>query len=181
MRLPVAHRSSVILMDVLGYSLEEVADVTEMSIAAVKAAVHRGRTRLRALAAEPDDLPPPVLAASERARLAAYVDRFNLHDFHAVRDMLADEVRLELVNRSGKSGKAAVATYFGNYERLAGWRLVPGFVDRRPAVHVLDPADPSGIPRYFILLEWSGDRLASIRDFRYAPYVMVDAELIALG
>jgi RNA polymerase sigma-70 factor, ECF subfamily len=35
MRLPVAQRSSVILMDVLGYSLDEIGDVTDTTIPAV--------------------------------------------------------------------------------------------------------------------------------------------------
>ncbi len=47
MRLPVAQRSSVILMDVLGCSLSEVCEVMDFSLPAVKAALHRGRTRLR--------------------------------------------------------------------------------------------------------------------------------------
>ena len=68
MRLPVAQRSSVILMDVLGHSLEEIADVLDSTMPAVKAALHRGRERLRELAAEPDDRPPPVLAEADRAR-----------------------------------------------------------------------------------------------------------------
>ena len=55
MRLPVAQRSCVILMDVLGYSLQEISDVIDSSIPAVKAALNRGRARLRELAQEPDD------------------------------------------------------------------------------------------------------------------------------
>ena len=39
MRLPVAQRSSVILMDVLGCSLREVCDVMDFSLPAVKAAL----------------------------------------------------------------------------------------------------------------------------------------------
>src|SRR2546427_5035605 len=54
MRLPVAQRSSVILTDVLGCSLKEVCDVMDFSLPAVKAALHRGRARLRELANEPD-------------------------------------------------------------------------------------------------------------------------------
>src|SRR5229473_8601610 len=42
MRLPVAQRSSVILMDVLGHSLEEVSTVLDTTVPAVKAALHRG-------------------------------------------------------------------------------------------------------------------------------------------
>jgi len=61
MRLPVAQRSSVILMDVLGCSLSEVCDVMDFSLPAVKAALHRGRAQLRELAQEADDAPRPLL------------------------------------------------------------------------------------------------------------------------
>jgi RNA polymerase sigma-70 factor (ECF subfamily) len=71
MRLPVAQRSSTILMDVLGYSLEEIRAVMDSSIPAVKAALHRGRARLRELAQEPEDITRPVLAEPERSLLAA--------------------------------------------------------------------------------------------------------------
>src|SRR5262245_58630483 len=69
-RLPVVQRSAVILMDVLGYSIEEIGGIIAASVPAVKAALHRGRARLRELADEFDDQPPP-LSAPERARLAA--------------------------------------------------------------------------------------------------------------
>src|SRR5258708_30910338 len=75
MRLPVSQRSSVILCDVLGHSLQEIAVVLDGTVPAVKAALHRGRNRLRDLAAEPDDRPAPILAAADRARLAAYDGR----------------------------------------------------------------------------------------------------------
>src|SRR6266851_9346350 len=64
MRLPLVQRSSVILMDVLGCSLREVCDIMDFSLPAVKAALHRGRAQLRALADEPDDLPHPKLSAA---------------------------------------------------------------------------------------------------------------------
>jgi hypothetical protein len=34
-----------------------------------------------------------------------------------------------------------------------------------------NPGDPSGATQYFVLLQWAGDRLMNIRDFRYARYV----------
>jgi RNA polymerase sigma-70 factor (ECF subfamily) len=167
-------------MDVLGYSLDEIGRVTEQSIPAIKASLHRGRARLAELAREPDDAPVPHLAGPERALLTAYVDRFNARDFDAVRDMLADEVRLELVNKSRLTGRREVARYFTNYSKIDDWRLAPGFVDRRPALIVRDPADSSGSPAYFILLEWDGDSVATIRDFRHARYVAEGAEVIEL-
>jgi RNA polymerase sigma-70 factor (ECF subfamily) len=118
-----------------------------------------------------------VLAESDRLLLAAYVDRFNARDFDAIRAMLADEVRLELVNKLRLKGRSEVETYFGNYARMQDWRFVPGLVDRRPAVLVRDPRDPSGRPAYFVLLEWAGDRVANIRDFRFARYATEGAEL----
>jgi RNA polymerase sigma-70 factor (ECF subfamily) len=76
------------------------------------------------------------------------------------------------------NGRTEVAKYFHNYDRVGDWHLVPGLVDRRPAALVLDPGDPSAKPVYFVLLEWAGDRLASIRDFRFARYVTDGAELL---
>jgi RNA polymerase sigma-70 factor, ECF subfamily len=181
MRLPVAQRSSVILMDVLGYSIDEIGAVIDLTIPAVKAALHRGRARLREIAKEPDNMPVPALAEEERTRLAAYVDRFNARDFDAVRNMLADDVRLDLVAKLRMSGRSEVGNYFGNYSRIADWRLVPALVDGRPAALVFDPDDSSGRPTYFILLEWGGDGLVNIRDFRYARYAIEGAQLLVLG
>jgi RNA polymerase sigma-70 factor (ECF subfamily) len=181
MRLPVAQRSSVILMDVLGYSLDEIVSVMGTSIPAAKAALHRGRRRLRELAKKPEELPVPVLAEPERSLLAAYVDRFNARDFDAIRDMLADEVRLELVNKSRMKGRSEVGKYFHNYDRTGDWHFVPALVDRRPALLVRDPGDQSGTPAYFVLLQWAGDRLLNIRDFRYARYVTEGAEVVIPG
>jgi RNA polymerase sigma-70 factor, ECF subfamily len=181
MRLPVAQRSSVILMDVLGCTLEEIGAVMDSTIPAVKAALHRGRVRLREIAKEPDDVPIPALAEPERARLAAYVDRFNARDFDAVRNMLADEVRLDLVAKLQRSGRREVGNYFHNYSRFLDWHLVPGLVEGRPAALVCRPDDPSGRPMYFVLLTWAGDGLINIRDFRNARYAMEGAELLVFG
>jgi RNA polymerase sigma-70 factor (ECF subfamily) len=181
MRLPVAQRSSVILMDVLGCSLQEICAVMDCSLPAVKAALHRGRVRLSELAGEPDDAPSPVLSQADRARLLAYVDHFNARDFDAIRDMIADDVRLELVNKTRLSGKAEVSRYFGNYSKVHDWHLVPGLVEGLPAILVFDPDKPSARPAYFMLLQWSADKVAAIRDFRHASYVADDVEFLVAG
>jgi RNA polymerase sigma-70 factor (ECF subfamily) len=178
MRLPVAQRSSVILMDVLGCSLQEVCEAMDFSLAAVKAALHRGRSRLRQLADEPEELPHPKLSDQDRARLGAYVAHFNARDFDAIRAMIADDVRLDLVNKMRMSGKAEVSRYFGNYSKIADWHLVPGMVEGRPAILVFDPNETGAGPKYFMLLEWSVDKVAEIRDFRHARYVIDGAEYL---
>jgi RNA polymerase sigma-70 factor (ECF subfamily) len=178
MRLPVAQRASVILMDVLGCSLAEVCDIMDFSLPAVKAALHRGRTQLRALADEPDDAPRPDLSDSDRARLESYVTHFNARDFDAIRAMIADDVRLELVNKTRLNGKAEVSRYFGNYSKVSDWHLVPGSVEGHPAILVFDPNARGAPPKYLMLLNWSADKVATIRDFRHAPYVIESAEYV---
>ena len=178
MRLPVAQRSSVILMDVLGCSLQEICAVMDFSLPAVKAALHRGRAQLRDLAGEPDDRPQPKLSEADRDRLGVYVAHFNARDFDAIRGLIADDVRLDLVNKTRMNGKAEVSRYFGNYSKARDWRLVPGLVEGRPAILVFDPGQPGAAPKYFMLLQWSADKVAEIRDFRHAAYVIEGAEYL---
>ena len=68
--LPVAQRSSVILMDVLGYSLEEIGGSSTPAFPPSRLALHRARTRLSELAQEPDDRAAAVLARARSARVS---------------------------------------------------------------------------------------------------------------
>jgi RNA polymerase sigma-70 factor (ECF subfamily) len=180
MRLAVAQRSSVILSDVLGHSLQEISEIVGGSVPAAKAALQRGRARLRTLAAESDDSRVPALAEPERSRLKSYVERFNAHDFDAIRAMLAEDVRLELVNRLRLEGKKSVAPYFSNYEIRPHWRFMPGFVDGVPAVLVYDADDPDRRLKYFVLLAWAGAQVVGIRDFVFARYAMEGAAIAVI-
>jgi RNA polymerase sigma-70 factor, ECF subfamily len=176
MRLPVAQRSSVILMDVLGCSLREVCEVMACSLPAAKAALHRGRTQLRAYAEEPEGVLQQSLSDADRERLGAYVAHFNARDFDAIRAMIADDVRLELVSKTCLNGKAEVSRYFGNYSGISDWHLVPGMLEGRPAILVFDPNDRASGPKYFMLLGWTAGKVATIRDFRHAPYIIDGAD-----
>lgn len=48
-RLPVAQREAIVLFELNGLSLQEVAEVQECSVGAVKVRLHRGRAKLGAL------------------------------------------------------------------------------------------------------------------------------------
>ena len=165
--LAPAQRSCVILKDVLGHSLEEIATLLELSVPAVKAALHRGRVRLRdelANVAEVTARPPsPVVAR--------YAELFNARDWDGVRAMLADDVRLDLVQRSQRAGHRDVGVYFPtNYDQIADWRLRPAWHDGVEVLAVYrQPGD--ALPGYFIELTAIDGRIALIRDFRYVPYV----------
>ena len=175
MQLSVAQRSAVILVDVLGLSLSETCEVTGATLAATKAALHRGRGELRALASEETVM--PRLDADDERRLRRYVDLFNARDFDAVRALIAEDIQLEVVNRTRLSGKAQASTYFGNYDRASDWALSLGFVEGQPAILIRDPQTPDGAVRGFMLVEWLDEQVIAIRDFRYAPYCVVDADI----
>jgi RNA polymerase sigma factor (sigma-70 family) len=174
LELPSAQRSCVILKDVLGYSLDDISGMLDMSVPAVKAALHRGRQRLRAAAATP--LPPPSSRSSRRISptLARYADLFNARDWDGVRSMLVDEVKLDLVSHSRRFGRRDVEVYFTNYNRLTGWRMSPGWVDGREALIVT--RESTGAPsRYFVELTYVDGRVTAIRDFNHVPYIGEDA------
>ncbi len=180
LQLTPMQRSCVILMDVIGYSLTEISEMLDASIGAVKAALHRGRANLRKLSNSLDIDAPLKLDEPEARLLAEYVERFNARDFDAVRAMLADDVRLDLVERAKAKGIADVGNYFHNYSKLEGVRLTLGFVEGRPAILITDPKE-SADTIYFVLLHWDRKKVSLIRDYRYARYVMADANITTLG
>ena len=139
MRLNVAQRSSVILMDVLGCSLTEICEIMDVSLAAAKAALVSRARAVAQICREPEDTPQPALSDADRKRLGAYVAHFNARDFDAIRAMIADDVRLDLVSKTRMTGKAEVSRYFGNYSKVSDWHLVPGLVEGHPAILVFDP------------------------------------------
>jgi RNA polymerase sigma factor (sigma-70 family) len=171
--LPVVQRSAVILKDVLGLSLDETAQTMETTIMAVKAALVRGRKRLRdGAAAQP-------LAATDfdaRAALDRYASLFNAGDWTAVRQLVGEDCRLDLVSRSQRRGKA-VGMYFERYAGLSVTLRV-GVLEGRLALAAYEPGATT--PAYFILLAWNDGRVVAISDFRYVPYIAVDAEFVSL-
>ena len=105
LKLAPRQRSCVILKDVLGYSLAEISEFLNATVPEIKALLHRGRTRLRELGKHTETV-KPVLDEREQKLLTGYINRFNARDFEGVRAMLADEVRLDLINKTKLSGSA---------------------------------------------------------------------------
>jgi|SRR5271168_511588 len=174
--LPATQRSCLVLVDVLGYLPAETADVLGLTLPAVKAGLHRGRRRLREIAGLSENA-PPTFSVEERQRLRDYADRFNARDFDALRDLLAEDVRLDLVNRRRLAGRKDVSVYFARYDSVFDWRLSVGLAENRLALLVRDPQDRSGAITHVVLLDWTREKIAAIRDFKYAPYVMESLQI----
>ncbi len=166
-------RSAVILKDVLGHSNEEIAELIGLSVPAVKAALHRGRERLRSLAqvASLDAASAPRVPS---AGLARYAELFNARDWDGVRALLAEDVRLDLVSRVQRTGRRDVSSYFSNYSNVPNWRVLPAFVDDREVLAVFRESN-SARPDYFVELTLSETGVRQIKDFRYVSYILADA------
>jgi RNA polymerase sigma factor (sigma-70 family) len=170
--LAPAQRSCVILKDVLGHSLDEIGGLLELSMPAVKAALHRGRLRLQELKVIQPTAPPTQTSPA----VARYVALFNARDWDGVRAMLAEDVQLDLVSRAQRAGRA-VGNYLTNYDRLHDWRLAPAWLEGREVIAVFR-APEDARPGYFVELRFEADKIRRIRDFRYVQYVMLDAALV---
>jgi RNA polymerase sigma-70 factor (ECF subfamily) len=166
--LPVAQRSAVILKDVLGHSLEETAETMETTIMAVKAALVRGRARLREVGSDR----AAEGGANARALLDRYAALFNARDWDGVRALVADDCKLDLVSKSQRRGKS-VGAYFARYER-EDVTLHPVRLGERLAL----AARVGGASKvaYFVLVDGEDGRVTNIRDFRYVPYIAQEAE-----
>ncbi len=171
LELAPAQRSCVILKDVLDYSLDEIAAMLDLSVPAIKAALHRGRTRLHDLS---ETSAPAAAPRSVSPAVSRYAALFNARDWDGVRAMLVDDVKLDLVSRWKSTGRQA-SKYFTNYDSVSDWRFVPGWLDGREILVVLREPRDNVLPDYFVELTLIGDRVAAIRDFRYVSYIAREA------
>ncbi|MDR3375910.1 MAG: sigma factor-like helix-turn-helix DNA-binding protein [Ancalomicrobiaceae bacterium] len=181
LRLPELQRCAVILKDVLGHSVEDIAAIADCSAAAAKSALQRGRAALQRLRHLPEDVRLPLMSEAERLKMVAFVDWFRAGDFDAIRTMLADDVKLDLVNRLKLAGRRDIRPYFTRYAEVAKWRYAFGAIEGRPAMLVFDGESQRTTPSHFVLVGWQGERIATIRDFLFAPYALDAADWVRLG
>ena len=171
LELAPAQRSCVILKDVLDHSLEEIADLLGLTLSAVKAALHRGRTRLRELAQVSHT---PARAQSHSATLLNYAALFNARDWDGVRAMLLEDVKLDVVSMIRKVGRDQVGVYFTNYSQMRDWRLVPAWLDGREVLAAFRGGQDAQ-PAYFVEVTIREGGIAAIRDFFHVPYIVREA------
>lgn len=181
LQLPELQRCAVILKDVLGHSVEEVAAIAGCSPAAAKSALQRGRVALRQLARQPEDVRLPLMSNADREKMATYVRLFQSGDFDGIRAVLADDVKLDLVNRLRLEGRKDVDRYFTRYGEETKWRFALGAVEGRPAMLVFEAAGRMEKPAHFVLIDWRGEEIVAIRDFLFTPYAIEAADWVRLG
>ncbi len=63
-------------------------------------------------------------------------------------------------------------SYFTRYAQETKWRFAFGAVEGRPAMLVFDVASATEKPAHFVVIDWQDDKIATIRDFLFAPYAI---------
>jgi RNA polymerase sigma-70 factor (ECF subfamily) len=177
--LPPKERASVILKDVLEYSLEEVAGIADSTVGGVKAALHRARTKLREMKAV------PVVAEMDREQrrlFEAYADIFNRRDWDALKNLVRADARLEIVGAAQGVMSGLGATYSTNYTALTWeWKLAPGIVDGVPAIVHWKRDGDTWRPHAVIRLWWREGAVVQIRDYIHVDYLLAEAVVGAVG
>lgn len=110
-RLAPRERAAVLLKDVFDLSIEETAVVLATTEGAVKAALHRGRGRLR----EPAGGPASRRAAAPRQLVDRFAELFNAGDKRALLRLVLDNATVEAVGhfqQFGGEAKRGKASWF---------------------------------------------------------------------
>ena len=164
--LPPKERACVLLKDVFDYSLEEIAELVDSTVGAVKAALNRARTKL---AAAPAPSKTTRSVDPELARvMKLYVDRFNRRDWDGVRELISADARLTVADAF--VGKLADAPYFRNYERFSmPWKLAMGDVDGEPVVIILQRGADTWTRYSIVRLSVIGKHIDRVVDYVHCP------------
>ncbi|HKT03392.1 MAG TPA: sigma-70 family RNA polymerase sigma factor [Rugosimonospora sp.] len=165
--LPARQRAVLTLRDVLAFRTTEVAEMLDMTAAAVDSALRRARAHLAEAGPVEDDLAEPDDAAL-RILLDSYVDAFTRADPDALVSLLRADVELEMPPvPTWFTGRAAVVGFLARRVlRPNAWRMVPTRANGQPAFVVYERAgdgryEPHGIQVVTLI----GTRVARITAF----------------
>lgn len=173
--LPPKERACVLLKDVLDYPLAEIAGIVDSTLGGVKAALHRGRAKLRELHRRPSEA---ELDGQQRRLLEAYVECFNRQDWDGLRRLIQADARVEIVGVTEFPVLGAGAPYFGNYSALPWeWRLSLARVDGEPLIVHWQKVGANWLPRAAVRLWWRDGKVARIRDYVHVDYLLKHSRL----
>jgi RNA polymerase sigma-70 factor (ECF subfamily) len=139
----------LLLRDVLAFPAADVAEMLDLSVAAVKSALQRARARLQDVAPSVEEVVEPT---EPRARelLDKYVTAFQNADTRLLKEALRHDAALEMVgSRTWFSGRATCLPYLAGVVGVQGdWRMVGIGANGQPAVAAYR-RDDDGVLRAF--------------------------------
>jgi len=167
--LPPKERACVLLKDVFDYSLEEIAELVDSTVGGVKAALHRGRSKIKD--APKSFVKRPAGNPELVQLLDLYVERFNRHDWDGLRELISADARLDVVDRF--RGRLDESGYFGVYERWSfPWKMVVGEVDGATVVIMLQRGVDTWTPHSVLRLDVINQHVEHITDYFHCPWIL---------
>ncbi len=142
--LPPRQRAAIVLRDVLDWPVPDVADLLDLTPAAVNSALQRGRATLRSHypAAERETWTATAPNDTERAILDAYITAYETGDDDRTLELLADDIRVTMPPYPHQfEGIEAIRGLTARARDTGTWRLLPTSANRQPAAacYLLDP------------------------------------------
>jgi RNA polymerase sigma-70 factor, ECF subfamily len=164
--LPPKQRAALLLTEVLGWSVAEVAAALETSIASINSALQRARATL---AARQVGLEAPREAkAVDLALVERYVDAFQRYDIDALAALLRDDAIMSMPPYTlWLQGPDSIRSFMlGRGAGCRGSRLVAAPACGQPAFGQYKLGD-DGVHRAWglVVLEVAGDHIASLTTF----------------
>lgn len=167
--LPATQRAALILRDVLAWRGEEVAELLDLSVAAVNSLLQRARATMRS--ANPSATARP-LDTDDRDVLARFVDAWHRRDFSGLASVLREDVVLRMPPQDAEfSGRAAAVDFFATVPaggRLETLRLVPTSANGQPAFAAFDAGNGMR-PSAVVVLTLGDGGIGSVVGFPALP------------
>ncbi len=169
--LPPRQRAALVLRDVLGFRVAEVAGMLDTGEASVKGALQRARATLggRLPASDRDRAPLPN-SARERELVGRFADAVERGDVDGVVALLTDDALLTMPPQPLEyQGHEAISAFLRHRAELRGaaLRVVPTRANSQPAFgcYLPDPQAAIARPYGMIVVTLAGDAIASITWF----------------
>ncbi|HLK37066.1 MAG TPA: RNA polymerase sigma factor [Polyangiaceae bacterium] len=166
-------RAAIVLKDAFGMSLEEIAETLATTTGAIKAALHRGRTKL----VEPE---PEEAEFVTPAVLDAFCDAFNARDLNRLAALLLDRATMEYPGfkveygareiRAGSLQGTLVGCADGHFEPPGPPRCEVRAYRGRPILLWWSGDEVHAVVR----VEIDGDRISRLRSYYHCPEVVTE-------
>lgn len=168
--LPPKQRATLLLRDVLGFSAREVADLHGCTLASANSALQRARATLADRRDRTGELGLPAPGGTQQVLAERYATAFSRYDMEELGLLLHVDATLSLPPYAKwMRGMADITSWLtGPAVGCRGSRLVPTVANGSPAFGQYRPrTDGTGYEPWALqVLEFSGDRIASITAFR---------------
>jgi RNA polymerase sigma-70 factor (ECF subfamily) len=166
--LPSRQRAVLILRDVLSWPAAEVAELLDMSVAAVKSALQRARARLHQVTPVADHV-TQLTEPEHRALLDRYIAAFQDADAAALERLLREDATLEAPPlRTWYAGIKFCMPYMATHVlgSPGHWRMLPASANGQPAVAAYTRGDDGTyLPYGIVVLTATAEGISRITAF----------------